>query len=59
MNKSLRDIANLIQGVVLGDDSIQISGLSTLDHILPGSLIFVDNDKNLQIRNLPMPLSSW
>ncbi|MBA2649782.1 MAG: UDP-3-O-(3-hydroxymyristoyl)glucosamine N-acyltransferase [Legionella sp.] len=49
MNSSLRDIASLVQGVVLGDDSIKVIRLSTLDDIQPGALIFVDSDSSLKI----------
>lgn len=49
MNSSLGDIANLVQGVVLGDDSIHISSLSPIDDILSGSLVFVEGEDNLKI----------
>lgn len=49
MNISLHDIASLIQGKVLGDDSITINSLSPIDAITPGSLIYADGDENLKL----------
>ncbi len=49
MSYSLCDIANKIQGVVIGDDSINISFLSPIDEIMPGSLVFADSNENLKL----------
>lgn len=49
MNISLSDVANLVQGVVIGDKSILISSLSPIDNIKAGTLVFVDCDDNLKI----------
>ena len=49
MNTSLCDIANLVQGVVLGDDSIIISALSPIDNITPGSLVFAEGEDNIKL----------
>ena len=49
MNASLCDIANLVQGVVIGDDSIKISSLSPIDDIIPGALVFADSEDNIKI----------
>jgi UDP-3-O-[3-hydroxymyristoyl] glucosamine N-acyltransferase len=49
MNASLSDIAHLVNGVVIGDGSIQISALSPIDNIAPGTLVFADNKDNLKI----------
>ncbi|HRD69321.1 MAG TPA: UDP-3-O-(3-hydroxymyristoyl)glucosamine N-acyltransferase [Legionella sp.] len=48
MNTSLCDIANLVQGMVIGDDSIRISALSPIDNILAGTLVFADSEENLK-----------
>lgn len=48
MNSSLREIADLIQGTVLGDDSINIEALSTLDNIEPRSLVFAQSASSLK-----------
>lgn len=44
MNATLFDIAKLVQGEVIGDGSINISSLSPIEHILPGTLVFADGD---------------
>jgi UDP-3-O-[3-hydroxymyristoyl] glucosamine N-acyltransferase len=47
MNASLCEIANLVQGQVVGNDQIIISSLSPIDNIASGSLIFADSKENL------------
>lgn len=49
MSVSLRDIAKLVQGVVIGDDSIKISSLSPIDNIMPGTLVFAEGDDKLKL----------
>src|SRR5580692_9358622 len=49
MNSSLRDIANLVQGTVIGDASIKISSLAPIDNIVPGSLAFAEGNDNIQL----------
>ncbi|WP_454781622.1 UDP-3-O-(3-hydroxymyristoyl)glucosamine N-acyltransferase [Legionella sp. WA2022007384] len=49
MSYSLRDVANKVQGVVIGDDSIKISFLSPIDEIKPGSLVFADSNENIKL----------
>lgn len=49
MNPTLYEIANLVQGVVIGDDSIQISSLSPIDNITAGALVFAEGDENVKI----------
>lgn len=49
MNASLYDIANLIQGTILGDGALQISSLASLDNINQGALVFADSEANLKI----------
>lgn len=48
MQASLADIATLIQGTVVGDDTIIITTLSALDNITANALVFVDSDVNLE-----------
>jgi UDP-3-O-[3-hydroxymyristoyl] glucosamine N-acyltransferase len=47
MNASLCEIANLVQGQVVGNERIVISSLSPIDNIVSGSLIFADSKENL------------
>lgn len=49
MNTSLCDIANLVQGIVIGDPSIKISILSPIDKIEPGSLVFAEGEDNVKL----------
>jgi len=48
MNVSLNEIANTLQGVLVGDSSVMISSLSPIDHIVAGSLVFADGADNVQ-----------
>ena len=48
MNTSLYDIASLIQGVVIGDASIQISAISPIDNIAPGTIVFAEGEENIK-----------
>ncbi|OGV47836.1 MAG: UDP-3-O-(3-hydroxymyristoyl)glucosamine N-acyltransferase [Legionellales bacterium RIFCSPHIGHO2_12_FULL_42_9] len=49
MKATLSEIAPLIQGEIIGDEHIVVSALSTIDHIIPGSLVFVDGETSLKI----------
>ena len=49
MNISLCDIANLVQGTVIGDASIKISSLAPIDKIIPGSLVFAEGEDNIKM----------
>ncbi|ARG98652.1 UDP-3-O-(3-hydroxymyristoyl)glucosamine N-acyltransferase [Legionella micdadei] len=49
MNASLFEIANLVQGLVVGDEKIVISALSPIDNIVAGALVFADGSENLQL----------
>lgn len=48
MSVSLYEIAALVQGMVIGDNSIRISALSPIDDIAPGTLVFADSHENLK-----------
>jgi UDP-3-O-[3-hydroxymyristoyl] glucosamine N-acyltransferase len=48
MNSSLNEIASLVQGKIIGDDSIRISSLAPIDNILPGSLVFAEGEDNIK-----------
>lgn len=48
MDISLHEIADRIQGTVLGNGTALISVLSPIDDIAPGSLVFAEGDTNLQ-----------
>ena len=48
MNASLREIATLVQGVVVGDENLIISALSPIDNITPNALVFAEGADNLK-----------
>lgn len=48
MNASLFEIANAVEGHIIGDAKLIISGLSPIESITPGSLVFADGQGNLE-----------
>ena len=48
MKVSLHDIAIKISGILVGDATIEISVLSAIDDIQPGSLVFAEGQENLK-----------
>lgn len=48
MHAALKDIAELVEGTVIGDDALMIHALSPIDEIKPGSLIFADGTDHLK-----------
>ncbi len=48
MNTQLTEIAEIVQGKIVGDNQIKISKLSPIDDITPGSLIFAEGQDNLK-----------
>lgn len=49
MNASLSEIANLVQGQLIGDEKLMISSLSPIDNILAGSLVFAEGKDKLEL----------
>jgi UDP-3-O-[3-hydroxymyristoyl] glucosamine N-acyltransferase len=49
MQITLLEIANLVQGEIIGDGAIVISTLSSLDNVIDGSLVFAEGNNNLKI----------
>jgi UDP-3-O-[3-hydroxymyristoyl] glucosamine N-acyltransferase len=49
MSVTLDELAKHLAGEVVGDGSVQIIALSSLDAIAPGTLVFADGDANLKI----------
>lgn len=49
MNLTLLDIANLVQGIVVGDDSVRVSALSPIENIMPGTLVFAEGENKLKM----------
>lgn len=51
MHASLKEIADLIDGTLIGDGSIMISSLSPIDNIMPDALIFAEGEDNIKKAN--------
>ncbi len=49
MNASLLEIASIIQGVVIGDETVMITSLSPIDNVKPHSLVFAEGADNLKL----------
>lgn len=47
MKRRVRDIAELVNAQVVGDDSVEISGVASLSSAGPGDLVFVEEAKHL------------
>ncbi|AHE65717.1 UDP-3-O-(3-hydroxymyristoyl)glucosamine N-acyltransferase [Legionella oakridgensis] len=48
MNASLFEIATMVQGVVVGDETLRVSALSPIDNITANSLVFAEGDDNIK-----------
>lgn len=48
MNATLLDIATIVQGVVIGDETLTVSALSPIDNIAAGSLVFAEGEDNMK-----------
>ncbi len=47
--RSVKRIAEFVQARVLGDEGVQLTGISSVESALPGDLVFVDDEKNLRV----------
>jgi UDP-3-O-[3-hydroxymyristoyl] glucosamine N-acyltransferase len=45
--RSVKEVAEFVQARVLGDETVQLTGISSVQSAAPGDLIFVDDEKNL------------
>lgn len=48
MTISLKEIAQLVQGIIIGDDSINVVSLSPINEIKTASLVFAEGDDNMK-----------
>jgi UDP-3-O-[3-hydroxymyristoyl] glucosamine N-acyltransferase len=46
--RSVKEVADFVQARVLGDETVQLTGISSVQSAAPGDLIFVDDEKNLR-----------
>ncbi len=49
MKASLLEIANLVQGKIVGDQNLMISTLSPIDNIIANALVFAEGTDNLKL----------
>ena len=47
--RSVKEVADFVQARVLGDETVQLTGISSVESAVPGDLIFVDHEKNLHL----------
>ena len=47
MKRSLKELAEYLQGRIIGDDGVEVDEVSSLRLAAPGSLVFVEDEKNL------------
>jgi|SRR5579863_1498135 len=45
--RSVKEVAEFVQARVLGDETVQLTGISSVQSAGPGDLIFVDDEKHL------------
>jgi len=45
--RSVKEVADFVQARVLGDETVQLTGISSVQSAAPGDLIFVDDEKHL------------
>src|ERR1700692_155502 len=45
--RSVKEVAEFVQARVIGDESVQLTGIASVQSARPGDLIFVDQEKNL------------
>lgn len=47
MKRSLKEIAKLVQGRVVGDGNVEVAGIASIRSATAGDLVFVEDEKNL------------
>jgi UDP-3-O-[3-hydroxymyristoyl] glucosamine N-acyltransferase len=47
MKRSLKEIAEFVQGRLIGDGAIEITGIASIDSAAGGDLVFVEDEKSL------------
>ena len=45
--RSVKEVAEFVQAHVIGDESVELTGIASVQSARPGDLIFVDQEKNL------------
>ena len=44
----MKEVAEFVQARVLGDETVQLTGIASVESAIPGDLIFVDQEKNFR-----------
>ena len=44
----MKEVAQFVQARVLGDETVQLTGIASVESAIPGDLIFVDQEKNFR-----------
>ena len=47
MKRALKELAEYLEGRIIGDDGVEVDEVSSLRSAVPGSLVFVEDEKNL------------
>ena len=47
--RSVKEVADFVQARVVGDKTVQLTGISSVESAVPGDLVFVDDEKNLRL----------
>jgi UDP-3-O-[3-hydroxymyristoyl] glucosamine N-acyltransferase len=47
--RSVKEVAEFVQARVMGDETVQLSGIASVESALPGDLVFGDDEKNLRL----------
>lgn len=46
MRRRLQEVAEFVQGRVMGDSAVELTGIASLSSAAPGDLVFVEDEKN-------------
>src|ERR1700736_4008157 len=47
--RSVKEVAEFVNARLVGDETVQLTGISSVESARPGDLIFVDHEKNLRL----------
>lgn len=47
--RSVKEVADFVQARVFGDETVALTGISSVESAVPGDLIFVDDEKNFRL----------
>jgi UDP-3-O-[3-hydroxymyristoyl] glucosamine N-acyltransferase len=47
--RSVKEVADFVQARVVGDKTVQLTGIASVESAVPGDLVFVDDEKDLRL----------